>query len=156
MNDNSRVAVLRAGATYLQAIGCLVLLALPASAGDPLHDLLGCPVPGCIGKWCRADYCPKKEPCVCVPLRFGCDDYCGKTAPCVCAPLRFGCDDYRKKCLPKVCCVPHCQYLSCGPTGACGCADCDRLPCDAYPTPRLALMSSKTNHCQHRPNLSLL
>ena len=133
MNEKPRFAIHRAGALNLQALACLVLLSLPASAGDPLHNLLGCPVPDCIGKWCPDDYCPKKEPCVGVSLCFGCDDYCGKKAPCVCAPLRFCCDDYCEKCPPKVCSGPLCQFLKCG--SSCRpreCENCQKLPCDAY------------------------
>ena len=87
-----------------------------AWAGEPWHELLGPCVPDCIGKWCRDDYCPKKEPCVCVPLRFQCDDYCAKKQPCVCPKLCFTCDNYCKKCLPKVCSPPRCDVLKCGPS----------------------------------------
>jgi hypothetical protein len=135
MNEKPQFAILRAGIRSLQALACLVLLSLPAAAGSPWDNLLGCGVPDCIGMWCRDDYCPKKEPCVRVPLCFGCDDYCSKKEPCVSAPLCFGCDDYRKKCPPKVCSGPLCQFLRCGcgsPGQPCGCAEFDKLPCDAY------------------------
>ena len=133
MNENPRFAIHRVGVRSLQALACLALLSLPASAGGPLDNLLGCGVPDCIGKWCPDDYCPKKEPCVGVSLCFGCDDYCPKNAPCVSARLCFGCDNYCEKCPPKVCSGPLCQYLKCGPSGhSCGCAKCDQLPGDAY------------------------
>jgi hypothetical protein len=130
MDENARFAIARA--VTLQVIAYIMLLSLPASARDPHRNLLGCPVPDCIGKWCRDDYCPKQEPCVDVSLCFGCDDYRGKKAPCVCAPLRVRCDDYCKKCPPKVCRGPLGQYLRCGTS--CqprGCDNCQPLPCDA-------------------------
>ena len=92
-----------------------VFSCLTASAGNPLHRLFDCQaVPDCVGRWCPDDYCSKKEPCVCVPLRFQCDDYCSKKEPCVCPGLRFTCDDYCNKCLPKVCSSPRCDALGCG------------------------------------------
>ena len=124
MNETCRFAV-----SLSCAIACLT-----ASAGNPFHRLLECqPVPDCIGRWCPDDYCSKKEPYVCVPLRFECDDYCSKKEPCVCVPLRFQCDDYCskkepcvrpglrftcddycKKCIPKVRSSPRCDLLGCG------------------------------------------
>jgi len=130
MNENLRFAIQRSGASGLLALGYVILLSLPASAGNPFHHLLGCPAPDCIGKWCPDDYCPKRQPCVGVSLCFGCDDYCSKKAPCVRAPLCFGCDDYCKKCPPTVCNAPRCQSLKCGAT-KCNIATCDELPCDA-------------------------
>ena len=110
----------------------------PAFAGDPWHplfggSLLGGSVPDCVGKWCGDDYCGKKEPCVCPPLRFGCDDYCPKKEPCAGAPLKFCCDDYRRKCLPRVCSPSLCEFhkygspkssASCAPGGCCSCDRC--------------------------------
>jgi hypothetical protein len=131
MDENARFAIARA--VTLQVIAYIMLLSLPASARDPHRNLLGCPVPDCIGKWCRDDYCPKQEPCVDVSLCFGCDDYRGKKAPCVCAPLSVRCDDYCKKCPPKVCRGPLGQYLRCGTS--CqprGCDNCQPLPCDGF------------------------
>ena len=110
MNAIPRTIVILAGLSC-----CLTT----ASAAEPYHKLFGCPVPDCIGKWCRDDYCAKNEPCTSVPLCLQCDDYCSKKAPCVRVPLCFGCDDYRKKCLPKVCSPPRCEDLRCGP--GCGC-----------------------------------
>jgi hypothetical protein len=145
MNQNHRFAIdrtgthraraNRAGALGLLAVAHLLLLTLPASAGDPLHNLFGCPgpVPDCIGRWCPDDYCAKKAPCVSVPLCFGCDDYCSKQASCVSVPLCFTCDDYCPKCPPKVCNGLLCQNLQCGVSGqSCSCANCDTLPCDGY------------------------
>ena len=133
MNQNPRFAIDRAGALGWLAVAYLLLLTLPASAREPLHHLLGRPVPDCIGRWCQDDYCAKKAPSVCLPLYFGCDDYCGKQAPCVSAPLCFGCDDYCAKCPPKVCHGPLCQNLQCGPSRQpCGCTNCDTMPCEGY------------------------
>ena len=133
MDEKARLAIPRVGAVSLQAVACIIMLSLPASAGDPLHRLLGCPVPDCIGKWCRDDYCPKQDPCVDVSLCFGCDDYCGKKAPSVCVPLSLRCDDYCKKCPPKVCRAPLGQYSRCG--SSCqphDCDNCQQLPCDGF------------------------
>ena len=91
----------------------------PAMAGDLLRGLVGCGVPDCVGKWCCDDYCPKQEPCVCVPLNFCCDDYCQKQEPCVCVPLNFCCDDYCPKCPPRACSPSLCENLKCGPPRAC-------------------------------------
>lgn len=91
----------------------------PAMAGDLLHRLVGGGVPDCVGKWCCPDYCPKTEPCVCVPLNFCCDDYCPKQEPCVCVPLNFCRDDYCPKCPPKACSPPLCENLKCGPPRVC-------------------------------------
>ena len=131
MDENARFAIARA--VTLQVIAYIMLLSLPASARDPHRNLLGCPVPDCIGKWCRDDYCPKREPCVDVSLCFGRDDYCIKKAPFVCAPLSLRCDDYCKKCPPKVCRAPLSQYLKCG--SSCrsnGCANCQPLRRGGY------------------------
>ena len=128
MNEKLRFVLLFAGAVCSLAT---------ASAGNPSLGLFGCPIPAvpdCIGKWCADDYCPKNEPCVCVPLRFQCDDYCRKNAPCVCVPLCFGCDDYRKKCLPKVCSAPRCEDLRCGPGCGCDGTDCGGTDCDGMLT----------------------
>ena len=130
MNESRRTAIHRTLILSLLALAYLSLLPLPASAADPLHKLLGCSVPDCIGRWCPDDYCPKRQPCVGVSLCFGCDDYCAKKEPCVCTPLCFGCDDYCKKCLPKVCTTPRCQSLRCGAT-QCDRAASDEWPCDA-------------------------
>jgi hypothetical protein len=128
MIEKPRLALHLAGAM----LAYVTLLSPPASAGGPLHHLFGCPVPDCIGKWCPDDYCSKKEPCVCIPLCFGCDDYCSKKPPCVCAPLCFGCDDYCKKCPPKACSGPLCQFLRCGSSRQpCGCAACAETACNA-------------------------
>jgi hypothetical protein len=133
MNENPRSAIHRAGVRSFQALAYLVLLSLPAAADGPLNSLLGCPVPDCIGKWCRDDYCAKKVPCAAVPLCFGRDDYCSKKAPCVSVPLCFGCDNYRRKCLPKVCSRPLGQFLKFGSSAqSCRCAKCNGLPRGVY------------------------
>ena len=94
----------------------------PAFGNDLLHGLLGACVPDCIGKWCCDDYCPKKQPHICVSIDSCCDDYCSKKEPCVCAPLDFCCDDYLRKCLPRVCSPPMCGSLKC--SSASGCVHC--------------------------------
>ena len=106
----------------------------PAFAGDPWHrliggSLIGCSVPDCVGKWCCDDYCGKKEPCVCAPLRFCCDDYRPKQEPCVGASLNFCCDDYCRKCPPRVGSPPLFELLKCGPPkGPASCSNGGRLP----------------------------
>jgi hypothetical protein len=153
MNETPRSAISRAGVRSFPAVALVVLLSLPVSAGGPWDNLFRCPcpVPDCIGKWCPDDYCPKKEPCVCVPLRFGCDNYCGKKEPCVCVPLCFGCDDYCGKCPPKVCSGPLYRSLKCGPSGqCCGCAKCDESPCDAYTTNPLEIKRQLATDADHQ------
>lgn len=131
MNERPRIAIHDTGVLGLQSLALIILLSLPAPAGNPGYEKI-CPgrVPNCAGKMCCDDYCPKREPCVGVSLCFRCDDYCAKKVPCVRAPLCFGCDDYCKKCPPKVCNTPRCQFLKCGST-QCSNATCDELPCDA-------------------------
>lgn len=99
-----------------------VFLVTSASAGEPLKCLFQLPGPiDCVGRWCCDDYCPKKAPCVCVPLCFTCDDYCKKCEPCTNVCFGSCCDNYCKKCPPVVCSRPACT----AGRGMCGDTMCD-------------------------------
>jgi hypothetical protein len=155
MSEKIRIAIDRPEAVSLQALAFLVLLSLPASARDPLHKLLGRPVPDYIGKWCPDDYCAKKEPCVTAPLCFGRDDYCSKKTPCVSAPLCFGCDDYRRKCPPNVFSRPQCQFLKCGTScQPCGCATCAKKTPGSRPLVRTARVEKRVGTDNNDPSAS--